>query len=453
MSSVLLQPKEKKRQSMIWGGQIAFLAAVCFGTFFIAEHDIKMSEVQNFVQDIEQQESWGEGGNSARRIAFLGCAFIGLFGIAKGELHRFRWNLPMALLVLYLAWTAGSMTWSIDPGATARRYILMLCCVIGCFGITRFLTMEQVLLATVITLSGLLSVGVLAEIALGNFKPHQGDYRFAGTLHPNSQAANLAMLSISSFTMARLRPKFKWVFYGVMGVAVFFLVITKCRTVTAVLPVSLMVIWLVTQPLKQITIGGLIVVWVFSISVLGFLVAGFDPISEYSEVLLLGRGEETGTSLTGRLPLWTELSSYIKNRPLQGYGFGAFWTPGHINDIFIGQGWVISEAHSSYVDTSLQTGLIGALLMVSIAFSTFFYAVIVYRRTKKTEYVFIIGGVVFCLIRGFTESGLNGPSGFSSSLFLAMAAHSWNASNQESESDCPEQLSERYSVSRGIIYE
>ena len=448
-------PDNDMQKNLVWAGGILYLAGLLFCVFFIAEHDIKMSTVKGFVQDIEDQESWASGGNSLRRLAFMSCAASGILGLILGRGKRFSWNFPMVLLAIYLCWTGASVVWSIDPGATMRRYIVMMFCVVGCIGFTRLLTMEQVLVATIITVFGWLFVGLAAEIAFGSFLPHTGDHRFAGTVHPNLQAANLSMLSIAAFTMAALRPKLSWLFYGIMAFAFLFLLLTKCRTATGVLPVSLMFVWIATQPVKNVALGSLVGFWVFSTLVFAFLVTGFDPIAEYSDVLLLGRGEETGSSLTGRLPLWNQLSGYIVSRPLHGFGFGAFWTPRHIYDIAIGQEWVISEAHSSYVDTTLQTGLIGAILMVAVAVSTLLYAMVSYRRTREPEFMFIIGGVVFCIFRGFTESGLSGPGGFTSPLFLVMSAHAWNAHRRSDMSSSAEDpVSEpNPSYSSGVSHE
>ena len=156
------------------------------------------------------------------------------------------------------------------------------------------------------------------------------------------------------------------------------------------------------------------------------MVSGFDPIAEYQEVLLMGRGEETGSSLTGRLPLWQDLSEYISRRPWQGHGYRAFWNPRHIYEIAVSQQWVISEAHSTYMDATLQLGIIGCTLLVLTEFCTLFFAAILFRITKQPGYLFLVGGVVFCLARGSTESGLSDPNAPTAFLFLAVAAHSWN---------------------------
>ena len=405
--------------------RVLFLASVAGGIFFVAEHNVLMSQIENFVEDIEDQESWAAGGNSLRRVTFLGCAAIGVMSLLLGRGKSFRLTLPVAMTALYLLWAGASVLWSIDPGTTVRRYTLVLCCAIGCFGICKLIKVKEVVFAAVIVSFAFLILGVAAEVVLGAFLPHKGEYRFAGTMHPNAQGANLAMGCIAAWTMAKIKPNIKLVFYGMFGLLFLFLVLTKCRSATATVPVALAVIWVASQPTRNILLGFAAGFWMLSFIALACLVSGFDPIAEYSEILLLGRGEETGSSLTGRLPLWQDLSLYITFRPWQGYGFGAFWTPRHINDIAGSQQWVISEAHSSYYDTTLQLGIVGCILMVSTALTTFFYSAITFRRTLKPEYLFLIGGTFFCIARAFTESRVNDPGSCSTFLFLAIAAHSW----------------------------
>ncbi len=401
-----------------------FLTAIVAVTFF-SEQDMTMSLTENFVADIEDQESWAEGGNSLRRIVFLGCAAVGMFSLLLARGKTFRLNPPIALIAIYLLWAGASATWSIDPGTTVRRYSLVLCCAIGCFGFCKLIDVKDAVFAAVLVSLGYLALGIVAEVVFGTFRPHLGDYRFAGSMHPNIQAANLAMGSIAAYTMARVKPKFKLVFYGIFGLLFLFLLLTKCRSATAAVPVSLGLIWVASQPVRNIVLGLFAGFWIVSFACLICLVSDYNPIAENSEVLLLGRGEETGSSLTGRLPLWQDLSEYISVRPWKGYGFKAFWNPRHISDIALSQEWVISEAHSSYVDTTLQLGIVGTLLMSMTAGTIFFYSAITYRKTKQPGYLFLVGGIAFCIARGFTESGLNGASPITAFLFLALTAHSW----------------------------
>lgn len=408
--------------------RIAALGIACYCIFFIAEHNPTMAKIKNFVMDIEIQEEWSDGGNSLRRLAFLGCAGIGILGLLSGSWRGFRWCLPLFMAAVYVTWCGVSVAWSIDPGTTARRYVLVLCCVAGCIGATRFFTPREIILATVVTLTMFLFTGIAAELVFGAFRPYHGEYRFAGTLHPNSQAANLSILCIALFTLVRAKANGSFYFLCLLGFATIMLILTKSRTATLAMFVGVGAIWLVSQDNKRIVILGALGLWL--VSVLGFLIlaTGFDPAAEYQDVLLMGRAEETGSSLTGRLPLWSDLSAYISDRPWFGHGFGAFWDARHVYEVSVGQEWVISEAHSSYVESTLQVGLIGCGLMILTGLSALWFSVTNFRASGEPYFLFLLGGVIFCLIRSFSESGLSEPSGFSSALFLIVCSHCWKRS-------------------------
>jgi len=406
---------------------VTLLSVLTFGLFFFADsHNFHIATTEAFVQDIEDQESWAGASNTQRRIAFLGCAAIGAMSLLLGRGQTFRMNLPIVLIVLYVLWAGASYTWSIDRSVTSKRYILMVCCVIACFGFSRFVEVKDVVLTTMIVTFAFLILGVAAEIGSGKFRPWQGSFRFAGTVHPNYQALNLAMGCIAAYTMTRIKPNLKSVFYGFFGVMLVFLVLTKCRSGTLTMPVAIGFIWFTSQPTKFIIAWLLAVFWMFSTFVLICLVTEFDPIAEYQEIILLGRGEETGESLTGRLPLWEDLYEYIGWKPWGGYGYEAFWNKRHISDIAESQQWTISEAHSSYIEATIQVGIIGAALMTAAAVSTLFYAAIIFRKTLRPEYLFLVGGVFLTLVRGFTEVGMSTPTGGFAFLILALTAHSWH---------------------------
>ncbi len=413
-----------------------FLAAATAFVFF-SEHDISMSKSLTFVAEIEDQESWVAGGNKMRQIGFLSFAAVGAISLLLGRVGKFRLNLPVALIALYIIWAGLSTQWSIDSGTTMRRCVLILCCVIGCFGFSRFLRVQDVVFAALMVSLAYLMLGVTMELFYGSFRPHSSGYRFAGTMHPNMQAANLAMGAIAAWVMAKIRPQAKAIFLGLFGLLFLFLIVTKCRSATGTVPVALGVIWLASQPSKNVFIGVLAGFWLIASAGLICMVSGFDPIDQYQEVLLMGRGEETGSSLTGRLPLWQDLTEYISRRPWKGHGYRAFWNPRHIYEIAVSQQWVISEAHSSYVDATLQLGLIGCILFVLTEICTLFYAAILFRRTKRPAYLFLVGGVVFCIARGLTESGMSDPNAPTAFLFLALAAHCWSG-NWNSKNPQPE---------------
>jgi exopolysaccharide production protein ExoQ len=67
---------------------------------------------------------------------------------------------------------------------------------------------------------------------------------------------------------------------------------------------------------------------------------------------VLGRDE----TLTGRTIIWSMLLPYAKQNPLQGYGFGGFWTTEMRRSI-------ASHAHNGYLEMILSMGFIGIIVV------------------------------------------------------------------------------------------
>ena len=74
---------------------------------------------------------------------------------------------------------------------------------------------------------------------------------------------------------------------------------------------------------------------------------------------LLGRDP----NLTNRAIIWSLLDPYIQERPIFGYGFGAFWASSIVTD-FVERWGFIGNAHSGYYETLLNGGYIGLGLLI-----------------------------------------------------------------------------------------
>lgn len=90
-------------------------------------------------------------------------------------------------------------------------------------------------------------------------------------------------------------------------------------------------------------------------------------------------------TFTGRDELWAYVYKMASDRPLSGYGYGAFWDVGDLNDPLdrlepgtwlgdIGKG-VINQAHNGYLELWLQMGLPVMALAVVAAVATLCAAV------------------------------------------------------------------------------
>jgi O-antigen ligase len=94
-------------------------------------------------------------------------------------------------------------------------------------------------------------------------------------------------------------------------------------------------------------------------------------------VMYLSRGnvEETA-KLTGRIPLWEVLLPMIRQHPLTGVGFAAFWNPDNLYQVDRLAGFSATSAHNGFLTEVLNTGLVGLAILLTF----FFHTMVVARR-------------------------------------------------------------------------
>ncbi|MBI1340886.1 hypothetical protein GC169_11865 [bacterium] len=119
-------------------------------------------------------------------------------------------------------------------------------------------------------------------------------------------------------------------------------------------------------------------------------------------------------TLTGRTDIWTLLQSAVWERPLTGYGYGAFWARASDERMMIATAleWNAPTAHSGWLDLALAVGLGGAAIFaLDLAFS-------IWRGSRRCAVspvgVFVLAAIGQLLLFGVSES-----------LFLAQNSIVW----------------------------
>jgi O-antigen ligase len=97
-------------------------------------------------------------------------------------------------------------------------------------------------------------------------------------------------------------------------------------------------------------------------------VAMFSADSIFGKMItLFGRD----ITLTDRTFIWHDVYGAASGNPLFGVGFGGFWIGRMANIPWNAQmTWVLGQAHSGYVDTYLQLGVVGIILLLCVFFTT-----------------------------------------------------------------------------------
>jgi exopolysaccharide production protein ExoQ len=315
-------------------------------------------------QDDERSEVGARDGSLQRQIT-LGC--LGLFGVAGLALSterelRLRNTLGI-ICIAYIAWCAASLLWTDELRMTLRRQIALACEIVAAIAIaTRASPRQFAWLVFSCTLAWL-SFGIVAEVSQGALQPWLAGYRFKGIFHPNIMSVNCALLILSSLYLSGGVPNGKRILYAIAAVSFVFLILTGSRTAIAAVFISLLAVWMITASMRKkvliVGLTGLALAFVAAAQALN----AFDVTSDW---VSMGRQDHDVDSLSSRIPLWQELLNvYVPQKPLQGYGYGAFWTPAHITAVERTQGWNAPYAHCTYIDLLLSIGVIGTGLFVA----------------------------------------------------------------------------------------
>ncbi|MBN1851697.1 MAG: O-antigen ligase family protein [Pirellulales bacterium] len=392
------------------------LAVVVLGiVFFVTEHDLKRSSLESPSVTTEEMENAVRTGTVLRQVGFLLVATMGLFFLLRRQGYLFYFTDPLSwLLMLYLTWCVASLTWSMDTVLTAKRVIVLGCCCLGALGLARQFSPCQLHILATTVLAGYVTLGIVVEIAMGAFQPWSTAYRFAGTVHPNTQGVYCAVLCLAAATALFDGRSFSRNLSALIlfaAVAVL-LVFTRSRTACAGLAITLAFLVLMRVRAKVrilIAVTGICILCTVLCGVeLASAVWGPRPARQLATAVLLGRTEKL-ESLTGRIPLWRELSSYVIERPWLGYGYGTFWSPDHIRKVSTTSEWTINSAHSLYMEALLNVGLIGTgLLLTAVVVATWRLA----RQSLVSDgsgYAFLASLQVFGMVTGLLESGFLQP--------------------------------------------
>lgn len=387
---------------------LAFTVVIVMGAFFAIDHDYHTSVHEAYTSTAAEFEKMVTGGNLLRRFAFFGIAGVGLLFLAVSPHARWSPGLLSNCIAITALWAASTWLWSIDPEMTQRRLIVLGCVLIGAYGIGRSFSPRDLCRLGVAAGLASLAVGLFAEFSLGSFKPWSGEYRFAGTLHPNTQAMYLAVLTLSSFCLARSGEAGSSKYWLTFLLALGFLVLTRSRTATAAALLGVAAAGTLQASWSSRIAVILGTVFIGALILLGVLASGVDLQREMQQAVLLGR-EEQSESLTGRLPIWMEVSDHIATRPFQGHGYDTFWTPDNIDIVSTRVQWGLRESHNAYLELTLSLGLVGLGLVLSCVLLGIVRAVAQFQATGDAAYGLMAGLFIFGLSNGLLESGMIFP--------------------------------------------
>jgi O-antigen ligase len=383
-------------------------ALLIIGAMFLVEHDMNASltfQTMMTATSLEQLEAeavlFEQSGG--RQLGGLMLGALGAFLILqRGRAGRPRSGPLMGWLLLLFAWTLLSVTWADDPALTARRLVLFSCLGVGAWALADRLSPRQIAALALLGPLAYLGLGIYAEYANGTLALRTPGYRFAGTVHPNAQAINCALLFFGAYYFLRTARRGRVFYVAVVVLALVMLYFTRSRTALASTVVAVVAYeaLLLTGPRRvAVLVGG-------AASVVALFLLSSVLLPALQDRLTLGRtdvSEDFGT-LTGRWPLWTQLGGFVAERPALGYGYGGFWNYDNSMAVIEEQGWPISHAHNAYLDMMLELGPVGAVAFAVVLLLGLRMCYLGGRRTGDRGYEFFGLVLAFATLNALLES-------------------------------------------------
>ena len=287
------------------------------------------------------------------------------------------------LMNCFILWAAFSVAWSIAPLVSMRRVVTLATAT----GFAYYLVATRPVASIIRMIAAACVIAAIASAVTVLTMPEIGLMRgnelvspdlvgaWSGVFtHKSQLGINMVLGAQTCAWIAMAQPKRRWLAGagGLVCVALAF----QAHSATA--EIGVLAIPILVLGLHALRLPGLVVLWAgFAAMAFCFIVAGFAYFFFSDLMQMIGKD----ASLTGRVPLWSELISLAGSRILGGYGYMAFFVAGNPDMDMVQRavGWNAPEAHQAYIDLALELGAPGVILAVALLARTIWLASVALR--------------------------------------------------------------------------
>ena len=281
-------------------------------------------------------------------------------------------------LVLSAAWSVSSVD-SLVYGSMAAGNIV-IACVLAAELTLRQIAQMLLRVITVMVVAGMLA-SVLGYDQVRDFDPHArpnflGGQPIRGFFQHNIMAGFFAA-SGAALALSLLRGVRR---IAVLGTLVAFVLLTGSATGFLLMAAAALVVPAAKRVVPKVRAATLFAVGLPAAAVFGAVAwQVWVPVLE-----ALGRDP----TLTGRTILWNWGYQAVAERPVLGWGFGAYFRSpyGDLPSLYVPQffQYEIAHYHNSYIQTAVDLGIIGLLILLLVLLYTFGRAY-AYARTGDAD--------------------------------------------------------------------
>lgn len=301
-------------------------------------------------------------------------------------------------------WAYLSVIWSIDPIETLRGTTFMTCSLIGACAIAALLTWEQIIARITIILGVLVIISIGLAVGMPSIgQMHEAE--LAGSwsgvwVEKQAMGMYAALLILAAITNV-LANRRHWPCLILIPIALLAIIGTTGKTAVLMSMMGVAVLitgWLVQRE-ARIAIATL-----WSSLIIGSVTIYALTLGKEQIFRLLGKTPD----FTGRTVVWREIEYVANMKPMTGYGFNTVWKDqksldGPYQWIANGTDFFPQNAHSSWLDTKLQLGMPGLLLLV-VCMAVAWIATLIHLRRGGVGALFALSCLATFTLISFTES-------------------------------------------------
>ncbi|MGF9692462.1 O-antigen ligase [Rhizobium sp. 0TCS1.26] len=336
-----------------------------------------------------------------------------------GNYLRYLWILSFAILCFV------SVFWSPAPGISMRTAIQYLTHIVCALIAMRTVSVVTLARGAIIGCAVVLLYSLLFGVYF--FDPLDGTYSFVGAFASKNQLGFYASLGLffSYAGIMILGLRRLWLLAGAATALLSAYSLFASQSATSVLTtVVILAVLAGLQVLgrlapsarKMLFAGGLIVLVMGASAAMAF--GAMDAV-----LGIFGKD----STLTGRTYLWQQGIEAARQHPLLGLGYQGYWVQGFPEAERLWEEFYIGSRsgfhfHNTYIETMVETGVVGTLLLCLILLTGFFGHLkrVLHDRRNPASLV-LFGVFALLLVRSFVEIDVMHPYHVGSFLFYFAA--------------------------------
>jgi exopolysaccharide production protein ExoQ len=353
--------------------------------------------------------SEGEEGDDPTSYALINIIFSVIYLIALG-LMTLRWKkvIPVVfkgkLIWLLLVFAVSSFFWSASPDITKTRVIALTGTMLFSLYITSRYTLKEQLQLLGWTCGTIVITSIIFAVLLPKFGQmggvHAGAWR--GIYNHKNVLGKMMVISTTVFSLLSLQAKkYQWVYWGLLGISIMLILLSRASSPL----INLLVLASILTILYTLH-------WKY-LFMIPALIGAFSFGTIIYILLSSNAGQIAGVfgkdlTLTGRTNFWPLMLDKIRENPLTGYGFGAFWhgLEGPSAYIWNASSFKAPNGHNGYLDLCLELGLIGASIYMTQFVMGFKKALENVRTVKSPDGFWPVMLFSYVILANLTESSL-----------------------------------------------